>query len=709
MELSTQGVGSTPERHSVRENGIELHWSIRDDGRVSLDWFGAEGLGHEQERVTETSPVSPLVELQVTGEPSDEAHSSKAVGTHPGADLRYCRHEDERGTVGRKVTIVQSACGLEVTSHLQLYDGIPTLRSWTTLVNTGSEAQGIEYVSSFAISTLTDDNSEWHQNGFLHIPHSSWSGEGNWRRYRLPELGLTKYNRIAPWSTKRLRVGSTGSLTSAEFAPVACFEDAGRDHFLFWQIEHNGSWQWEIAEQKGGRLYLRLSGPNEIDHHWWKQLRPGEAFESVPVSIGAVQGSVDDCFAELTRYRRAIRRPHEDNRRLPVVFNDFFHCLWADCSADKEIPHIEAAGNAGCEYYCIDAGWFGAGTWNRELGEWHHSEERFPGGMEPTFERIRARGMAPGLWIEIEVVSAGSRLARESPDSWFFVRRGKRVIANERLQLDFRNPDVIAHADAALDRLIDGYGARYVKIDYNVNIGQGTDAAADSPGEGLLEHNRAYLAWLRRAMDRHPEVIFENCGSGGLRANQALLSLHSIQSTSDQMDYLAYPSIAAAAPSLITPEQCAVWAYPRKDADANEVIVNMVNALLLRIHLSGEVAHLRPELQDLVKEGVDYYRTIRAHIPQALPFWPIGLPRFGDPWVSLGLRMKGRAYLAVWRLTAEEERISLPIGHARGHQARVTVGYPRCYSGDYAWNAARGELDVTLPERRSACVFELEW
>ena len=78
---------------------------------------------------------------------------------------------------------------------------------------------------------------------------------------------------------------------------------------------------------------------------------------------------------------------------------------------------------------------------------------------------------------------------------------------------------------------------------------------ADSFGDGLLGHQRAYLQWLDSVFARYPELIIENCSSGGLRMDYALLSRHSIQSTSDQEDYRRYATISANAPSALTPEQ----------------------------------------------------------------------------------------------------------------------------------------------------------
>lgn len=117
-------------------------------------------------------------------------------------------------------------------------------------------------------------------------------------------------------------------------------------------------------------------------------------------------------------------------------------------------------------------------------------------------------------------------------DSWFFTRHGKRVYDRSRYQLDFRNPKVRAHADEVIDRLVSEYGIGYIKMDYNIEPGIGTEQNCDSVGEGLWGHEKAYLEWLDGVFARHPDLIIENCSSGGLRMDYAMLSRYSIQSTS---------------------------------------------------------------------------------------------------------------------------------------------------------------------------------
>ena len=319
--------------------------------------------------------------------------------------------------------------------------------------------------------------------------------------------------------------------------------------------------------------------------------------------------------------------------------------------------------------------------------------------------------MIPGLWLEIEVMGIHCRLAQEVPDDWFFVRHGKRVYDRSRYQLDFRNPQVRAYADSVIDRLVTEYGVGYIKMDYNIEPGIGTELSADSFGDGLLSHERAYLGWLDGIFERYPNLIIENCSSGGLRMDYAMLRRHSIQSTSDQEDYRHYASIAANAPTALAPEQAAVWSYPLAEGDAEETVFNMVNAMLLRIHQSGNLSALSPERAKLVSEGIACYKEIRQDIKQALPFWPIGLSSFRDAWSCLGLHSGNKVYIALWKRCADCDTVALPLTAWRRRRMKASLLYPEKPRGltpcGYQWNENTGIFSVSLPGQYRARLFVL--
>jgi len=489
-----------------------------------------------------------------------------------------------------------------------------------------------------------------------------------------------------------------------------------RSRTVLWQGENPGGWRWEVGE-RSGTAYVALLGPTDRDHQWRQALEPGEGFTTVPaaVAIGASpHGEGGDGFAEavaaMTAYRRAMRRPHPDHTALPVIFNDYMNTLMGDPTTERLLPLIDPAAEAGSEYFVIDAGWYASweGWWDT-VGEWEESEVRFPGGLVEVTDRIKAAGMIPGLWLEPEVVGVRSPLVARLPQEAFFQRDGMRIAENGRYHLDFRHPAVIAHLDGVVDRLVADYGVGYFKLDYNVNAGPGTDLDG-SPGAGLLGHERALLAWIEGVLDRHPGLVLENCGSGALRCDYAMLSRLQLQSTSDQRDHRRYVPIAAAAPVAIAPEQAAVWAYPQPEFNDDQIASALCNALLGRIHLSVYLNRMSADQRALVAEAMAVYKRIRADIPASVPFWPLGLPGWTDSWVALALRGPQKTYVTVWRCdgddAAGERALSLP--YLKGRNVAVRVLFPGSSKAAIEWNAARGELTVGLPEPGTACLFAVE-
>lgn len=699
------------ERIRILENGIHMELEIGEDQCLKLLHFSALPFKEEEIIAATTDSGFRLVEMNLSGfDRPHERHGNKYIVTAPGYHMRYESRRDSRNAQGRKLefTLYDELTSVYVISHIQFYDGISIVRVWNEVKNCGEEVQTLEYISSFNYEGIEKEGLLARDEKMsLRIPHNSWQREMNWQTYTFPELGLSQ---VQPADIQRssnlISVSNTGNWSSKQYLPMAFLENKETNSCLYWQIEHNGSWHWEIGDQNG-HFYLALSGPNEIYGHWFKHLKPGDTFTTVPAAVGVGSRGFDEAMGELTQYRRRIRRPNEDNEALRIIFNDYMNCLWADPTTEKELPLIDAAAEAGCEYYCIDAGWYSAGFWWNSVGEWQESRERFPNGLREVTDYIRSKGMIPGVWLELEVMGIECKKAFEVKEDWFFVRHGKKVYDRSRYQLDYRNPEVTAYADSVIDRLVQTYGVGYIKMDYNIEPGIGTEINADSVGDGMLGHERAYLAWLDKVFERYPDLVIENCSSGGLRIDYAMLSRYSIQSTSDQDDYRRYATIAANSPTGLAPEQSAIWSYPMREGDKEEVVFNMVNAMLLRIHQSGHLAELSQERKELVKEALDYYKLIRRDLRQALPFWPLGLSKFEDEWVCLGLRTEQKIFVAVWRREGNQKDCILPIPYAENKKAAVKCAYPKYEECAYAWNEAAGTLSVSLPKQYSARLFEI--
>jgi alpha-galactosidase len=550
------------------------------------------------------------------------------------------------------------------------------------------------------------DPQNYERELVIHLAYNSWMSEAQWHSLRPSELGFVENDRTS-WS--EASAGSIGSWSTERYLPMAMVENTRLGMIWFWQIEHNGSWYWEISnhsfrDNNADDVYAYLGGPDDLHSAAWKNLKPGESYQTVPVAIGCLQGGFSDAVEALTRYRRvAYERPHKDNARCSVIFNDYMNCLWGDPTEEKELSLLAAAAKAGCEYFVIDAGWYAERNedWSPTIGAWQPTASRWPRGLKFVLDQVRAAGMIPGLWLEPEVAGAKSVLAQK-PDSWFLVRHGRRVLKNSRFLLDFRNPEVRAYLDQVIDRVVNNYGAGYIKMDYNVDSLQGTELNADSFGQGLLEHNRAHLAWLEGILSRYPDLVIENCGSGGGRMDYAMLSRLQLQSMTDQENYLKLPGILVGATAAVLPEQLAIWSYPLAQADADQASFNMVTAMMCRIHQSGRLDSISADGLLQVTNGIRIYKeVIRSHTPYTAPFYPLGLPDVTNRKapVALGMRAPGWTALAVWRLEGADT-VELPM-----EASKAEILYPVDLGIEV--NAAEGKLSVRFPRAKMACILRL--
>lgn len=696
-------------RFSYCEGGLYLDFEVSEAGRVHFLHFSALPLEENDLPAVERRDVCHLYELQVSGFANEENHSLRYMMSVPGLQMRYAGHRMIETADGRRLEIDtrDAASGLCVRTCFAFYRNVPAARCWNEITNEGQSAKGLEHLSSFEfVGVGREGLKPVVQKMRLHVPQSGWQSEMQWVSSALDRLG---YSAMAceESSGKRVQQTSIGSWSSCECLPMAILENVEKGVSLFWQIETPGGWHWELSDVDDC-IALNISGPNEIEHHWWKQLQPGETFATVPVCVGCVAGGCDSAVRALTEYRRALRGPAHEGDPLPVIFNDYMNCLWASPTTEKELPMIRAAAQIGCEYYVVDAGWYTDGEWWYDVGEWLPSAKRFPGGLREVMDAIRDAGMIPGIWLEIETMGIRCPKLKDCDDSWFFMRHGKRIVVRGRYQLDFSNPAVRAFASEVIRRVVEDYGVGYIKMDYNINAGIGTERGADSFGDGLLRHERAYLNWLDEILARYPRLILENCASGGMRMDYAMMRRSGIQSTSDQSDYRRYVSIAVNAPAALLPEQSGVWCYPIRSSTREEIIFNIVNAALLRMQVSGNMDELSGENRALVRQGIEYHKRIREEIRSGLPFWPTGFAHEGDGWASLGMACGEKLYVAVWRLHGEQAVWTLKVPQIVGKCASVRCSFPEDdQSCQFELNPCLGTLTVALPNPHMARILEI--
>lgn len=656
--------------------GLRLTFAL-DDGPVRL--IGVREVSSPDGGEPDTS--QPLVEVSAIGyglSPSTNRH----VDTSLGQQLRYLGHEETTTTL--RITQEEPTTGLRVTSVFEARAGV---RAWSEASMIGPGTLQLTFLSSLVVG-LTSIDAE------LYSAANSWMAENRWsaqplRADALADIVHAPHHHVA---RSRLAVTNAGSWSSGERLPVGVLVDRGTSYALGWQIEHNGPWHYELGETRRGG-YLLLSGPTDTEHQWSVELTADELFTTVPVSL-VVGTDRDTAFAALTRQRRAIRQRRPIDDRMPVVFNDYMNTLMGDPTTEKLLPLIAAVAETGADYFCIDAGWYAEGDWWNTVGAWQPSTTRFPNGLAEVIDRIRTHGMVPGLWLEPEVIGVRSPIADELPDDAFLTRRGIRVAESGRYLLDLRSTAAREHLDTTVDRLIREFGVGFFKFDNNTMTGPGTDKGGTSLGHGLLEHNRALLDWIDGLQTRHPDLLIENCASGAMRMDYAMLSRLHLQSTSDQEHPLLYAPITAAAPAAVLPEQAGHWAYPISGTTREEFIFALVNGIPGRLYLSGHLNRMTPEELDLTRSALAAHRIILDDLTTLVPTWPLGLPTWTDEWIALSLNSPDTSYLTVWHRASGPSTIVVPLP-----RARIDLHFPTDDTAwTYTWNDDALTITANTPE-----------
>lgn len=604
-----------------------------------------------------------FVEVQIAGENKDTHLGVKMARSSEGRKLRYVSHEQTEN----RLVIVQRSNLVEVQSIFERYDGTNAFRTHTAVKNISDKEIILEEVSAFTVLGIgkgIDSANDLYFTRFYQSHH----GECQPKRYSFRELGLFRANAE---SQKRIAFANVGSWSTKEELPQGIIEDE-QGNFTMFQIESNSSWYYEIADVVEN-YYLYLGGANLPFGGWSKALKPQEEYCTVNVAL-AFGNSLNEVLDEMTKYRRQIAGKSAIDAYLPTIFNEYMHLSWDSPTEENTRIVAPAVAKTGVKYYVIDCGWHNEEPGNLVypyVGHWKESKARFPHGVRATTDFIRSLGMKPGLWIEPEIVGIQcEEMLSYYDDDCFLQRNGRRIAVMNRYFLDYRNEKVRAYMTETIRRMVEDYGAEYVKFDYNQDCGVGTDYLALCAGEGLELCAQAFLSWVQDMIDRFPNVIFEGCSSGGMRMDYQTLSVFSLISTSDQTNYLKYPYIAGNILSAAIPEQAAVWSYPVGCADPgapmthdeawvkenitdDRIVMNMINSFLGRMHLASHLELLSDSQLALVKEGVAYYDTLTEAKKTALPYLPEGFTHFGAEKVVAGFKTADKIYLAVWCLGAE--------------------------------------------------------
>lgn len=551
-----------------------------------------------------------LVQFKLAGHPEPGGHqverSLRGAVELNGLSFASLDVSETASTVGITATLRHTA-GYELRHVLAWGRGNPYFEIHTEFYNASSQPCTLEYLPSFSLGGITPfDSGEAAERLRLHRFRSAWSAEGRHDSQTLEELHLERS--WGNFSRRVERFGQIGSMPVRGFFPWAALEDTSAAVMWGVQLPAPGSWHLEIGRTQDK---VTLSGglPSRDFGEWWKEIAPGETFVSPPAVLACVCGNLDNLCAALTsaQIAAAEQQPKWDHD-LPVIFNEWCSS-WGEPDYESVLVTAHTLATTATKVFVIDDGWADKplGQEIQFNGDWEVNLARFPGGLRPTCDALRELGLIPGLWFELEAATEGT--AAFSLEDLHLRRDGRLVQVGARRFWDLRDPLTQEHlARKVINRLRDdGFG--YLKIDYNDSLPAGVDGA-ESPGEGLRQHLAAVQSFIARIRRELPDLLIENCASGGHRLEPSFQALCAMGSFSDAHETPAIPIIAANLHRLILPRQSQIWCVLHSEDSLQRMRFGLTAAFLGRICLSGEIGALDDAQCAEINAALEFYQRV---------------------------------------------------------------------------------------------------
>lgn len=372
-----------------------------------------------------------------------------------------------------------------------------------------------------------------------------WARERHVRRHKL-DYGIQS-------------IYSMRGCSSYQFNPFLALARENADEFqgqvYGFSLVYSGNFlaQTEVDNYDTARVLMGIH-PNGFK---WT-LGKGESFqtpEMVMVYSEAGLNGMSQTFHKL--YRTRLARGTWRDKVRPILINSW-EAFYFDFDAPKLLGLADAATDLGMELFVLDDGWFGKrDDSTSSLGDWYPNEEKLKGTLKELAEKINAKGLKFGLWIEPEMTNKDSDLYRVHPD-WLLAEQGKRI-CHSRTQyvLDFSKKEVREYIGDMLENLLAEVPVSYIKWDMNRTFSEVFSNGNDREYQGKVCHKYILGVYelYERLTSRFPHVLFESCASGGARFDPGMLYYAPQGWTSDDTDAIERLKIQYGT-SMVYPVSC---------------------------------------------------------------------------------------------------------------------------------------------------------
>ena len=433
--------------------------------------------------------------------------------------LVYCGHQIKGDTL--RIDMRDTEKGLRASLFYLVHAQWDVIDRYTIITNESSE----KVILGKAASAC------WHLPMRSHYLLTHLSGD--WTM----EFGISRQE-ILPG---RYLLETRNGLSGPKAAPMFMIDRDSRaseecGEVYFGTLHYAGNFRMIVSKDPYGWVEI-MGGVQEDDFSW--PLNPGESFQTPVFSGGYTLEGFGGASRRLhDELREWVMPETERNRLMPVLLNSY--AMYGNkINEENVLGLIRKASGLGVELLVIDAGWHGEGEDHLcGLGDWTVNLERFPQGLHRIREEAQKYHMQFGLWMEPEAVSCRSRLYKEHPD-WMLGYPGRKQKWDGRVMLNLGLPEVRDYLIGIINSLIEEYGVSYFKMDMNRSVIQefySVGQPADQQQTWAVRYAQNLCEIYRAVKKKHPEVLIENCASGGRRVDFAMAEFSGRINRSDNQD-----------------------------------------------------------------------------------------------------------------------------------------------------------------------------
>ena len=451
-------------------------------------------------------------------------HSDGDLGT----DLRYVGDNcsKENGSTTWTVNTADSKHRFEVDLCYRTYDNCDVIEMWTVIRNMEKKPVVLEKFASAALTFPCGETWVSHQ-------HGKWGNEAYLTEEPLNpgRLEISDLN-----GTKNTFMNRPNIMISLDGKPR---EDSGRTvgAVLCW----SGNFRFTIDTDFDSRHYL-VCGINETGSRY--HLGKGESFTTPALAVVYSDRGKGGVSRNYHRWARENGKLHNGKALRKTLLNSW-EGVYLNVSQKGMEEMMDGVQALGAELFVMDDGWFG-GKYKRSidncaLGDWVTDNEKLPAGVPSLQKAAQERGLKWGIWIEPEMTNTLSELYEKHPD-WVVCNPGREPVCGRggtQLVLDMSNPDVQDFVFKVVDDIMtEAPETYYIKWDCNMEIYSlgSSYLSADRQSHLYVDYHLGLVKTLERIRAKYPDLVIQDCASGGGRVNYGLLPYFDEFWTSDNTD-----------------------------------------------------------------------------------------------------------------------------------------------------------------------------